>query len=285
MNPQNSSRKVYRILFWLWCIVGVALLAGAFSPQLRRLERNRQAAHALESARDALSQVRAATATPGGDRDSQMRLLERAAKQAEKCADLLGKEHAEAAVAAEVERALVDLESGHAFDALKVLTNLEKKDRPNPRSPRDPPWTRNTPMIVNAIAETRYKIALMCREEGDGYENWSNDAEQAAHYYQELADHPTTTADDRERHLKNLATCTRLIHGADDSSHSLGFPACKTIDCVRIARTWERPPPSGGGGSGGEGGGGGGNNGGGGGAPDGKPWKEPPEPDENTKGK
>lgn len=240
MNPATSSRKRHRLYFWLWCVLGIVLAAAAYSPQLETLKRNRQAEEALASARKAMADLRASAADPKANPEAQSKLLELAARSARECLTLLKAEKPEVAMAAEVELALVELESGHAFDALTDLTKLSDKDRPS----ADSPWTRNTPVIEAALAETRYKLALMCRKDGDGYENWSKYAETAARSYQVLAEH-AASATEREVYLKNLAICTRLLHGEDDAAHSLGFPARHTVDCVIIARVWRRPPPEG----------------------------------------
>ena len=265
MTIPNSSRSRYRKLFWLWCILGAGLVAAALSPQIGRMERHRQASEALQSAREALVQAKDARPASEGGEGSPNALFALAMKRASACISVLGKERPDLVVAAKVVMALVELESGRAFEALTLLSHLENEDRPG----HDSPWTGNTPLIEEAVAETRYKIALMCKAEGDGFENWSAKyAEPAAKIYQELADR-ASTAKEKDAHLRNLATCTRLIHGNDESAHSLGFPACRTKDCARIARVWRRPPPN---------------------SPpplnpDDKPWETPPEPNETTLGK
>ncbi len=233
-----------------------------FTTSARRLEKNQQAVAALDAARQALDQVRAAGPKA---QDTQLIL---AARRTEECVAILEGQQDACAVVAKVDAALVNVESGHAFEALDALILLTDQDRPRP----DSPWTNNTPIIENAIGETRYKIAVMCLEEGDGYQIWSKFAEAAARSYQELAEHSTTAAD-KDRNSKNLAICTRLIYGGKEVNHSLGFPARPTPDCVKIARKWTRPPPSGGTKSSGSS------------NPKTPAWSEPPEPNETTVGR
>lgn len=237
----------------------------AFGPVASGLERNRQAAAALDAARAAALMAREV------GREAQDKCLADASKRADECVNLLGASQAEIVAVAQVERALIDLDSGQALAALDELLALAAKDRPVPGAP----WTPNTAMIEAAIAETRYKIALMCRQEGDGFQSWSKYAEAAARSYQTLADQPAVGEGERAAYLMNLATCARLIHGGDEASHSLGFPARKTQDCSKKARIWERQRP----------------NGGGGGGNDPKnpaqeeTWTRPPEPNQDTKGR
>jgi len=242
MNQPNSYRNRWRILFGVWCVAGLVILAAAYSPQLRTREKNRLGVETLTAARAALDQAK--SSKKGSE--EQGKLLALAAKLADESASIFSMESADATVVAKVERARVDLESGRAFEALGALMNLSDADRPGP----DALWSANTPIIESALAETRYKIALMCRAEGDGYENWSKYAEAAARSYQVLAEKASSSGDtDEEMYLKNLATCTRLINGRDEDNHSLGFPTRPTPDCVMVARRWKRPPPSGGSGS------------------------------------
>ena len=257
MNPPSSSRSRYRIIFGLWCLLGIGLIAASYSVFARKLERNQKAATAVAAAREALEAVRKAGPAVTADQ------LKQAAERAAESINLLeGTQNPGLLMQAKVEAALVDLESGRAFEALNALSLLADEDRPR----QDSPWTSSTPVIENAIAETRYKIAVMCLDEGDGYQMWTKFAEAAARSYQELADH-SATPEEKDRHLKNLAICTRLIHGGNDVSHTLGFPARRTIDCVKVARKWVRPQPN----------------------PKDKPKDdpnpEPPEPNESTEGR
>lgn len=251
MKSQHSSRNRYRVLFGLWCAIGIALLTAAFSPQQRRRGQNLQAVAALNSACDALAQAK----QPGSDAAG---LFSQAQKSAEESVRLFGSDQPDAVLAAKVELALIDIEAGRAIDALSNLEELVATDRPK----ADSPWTRNTFLIEAALAEARYKIAVTCRTQGDGYENWSKYAEAAARSYQQLANRAPEA--EKAVHLKNLATCTRLIHGGPDSNHSLGLPSVPVPDCPVVLRIRKRPPPP---------------------HPNDEPWQEPQEPDENTEGR
>lgn len=269
MQHLPSSPNKYRVLFWLWGIAGALFLAVSLSAPSKALERNQQAVTALAESRAAAEKAKqTGSATPEAAA-LQQALFARATERAAACVKLLEKDRPQDALVASVEEAMTRLESGQAFVALKALLELAGKDRAKP----DSPWTPQTPIIERALAETRYKIALMCKEGGDGFEDWSKYAEAAARSYLELAER-APSAKENQAYLRSLAVCTRLIHGGDDATHSLGFPACRTIDCVLIARTWKRPPP---------GGGGGGSNS----PPEGKKeqWKEPPEPNQSTQGR
>lgn len=271
MKTQSSSRKSYRLLFAAWLLGGVAAIAATRSPQYRALERNQQAAGTFTSVLKSVEQARLSSLTPDADPNLRNSLLNRAMQDSLACIQLLENDHPNALLAARVQQNLIALESGRCFDALGDLLNLAEADRPSAGAE----WTENTPLIEAAVAETRYKIALMCKDEGDGFENWSRYAEAAARGYQDLADHATTAAE-KKQHLHNLAVCTRLIYGKDETHHSLGFPACRTTDCALVARVWKRiPPPKGGGRADKK------NDG----SPDGIPWVEPPPPTESTQGR
>lgn len=231
MKDPDSSRKRARILFGVWGALGIALIAAAFSPQLRHLDRNQRAVESLASAQEALAQVKKLGA------EAPDALFATARERAEASVALLGGAGAETAVNAQVELALVDLESGRADQALKTLSELAAADGPATGAG----WTANTPLIQAALAESLYKFAMMCRKQGDGFDNWSLYAEEAAGIYRELADR--SEGADREACLKNLAACTRLIHGESEGNHSLGFPARETADCPRIGRLWQRIRP------------------------------------------
>lgn len=232
----------------------------------RNWQRQAQAKNNLAMAREMLSEARSSASGSA----EQIQLLADAARLNDESIGTLEGQSADSAVIAKVQRARIDLESGEAFAALTDLIVLSDLDRPTV----DSPWTSNTAVIESAIAETRYKIALMCRSEGDGYENWSKYVEAAALSYKELSDRNPTERE-KDDYVKNLAVCTRLLHGRDEDSHSLGLPALPTPNCAKQAREWTRPPPQGGGGSGGK-------------SDDNKeknePWVKPPESDETTQG-
>lgn len=251
----------------------MALLILAIGPHARKMRDQDQALLALAAAHEALvaAQNAAVEAPTANIVETQDELLAVARQRSNEADRLLRTALPEATIQTDVLLALLDLESGRAFDALEALLDIADRDRPH----NDAPWTENTAMIQAAIAETRFKIALMCRAEGDGFENWSRFAEEAAHTYRDLAANPLVSPEERKHYLRNLAICTRLLHGSDENSHSLGFPVRSTVDCARIARVWRRPPPGGGGGAGG-----------GSGAGDVEPWRTPPpEPDQDTIGR
>jgi hypothetical protein len=267
MKNPSSSRKRYRLLFLAWLIPGIALAWFLIGPHAAERNREQLAAEKFDAALTALTLARASVGrSPTPEiRAEQDRLLAEAASNAEASMNIyrtIGSSHS---IQAEVLLAIIAVESGHAFDGLNELLALADLDRAEGRGQ----WTANTANIQAAIAETRYRIALMCRAEGDGYENWSKFAEEAAHGFRELAARAGDDTTARERYLTNLAVCTRLIHGGDNALHSLGFPIRSTQDCARVAQLWKRPPPSGGSGR-----------------SDTTTWqKPPPEPNETTVGR
>jgi hypothetical protein len=273
MKNPSSSRKRYRLLFLAWLIPGIALAWFLIGPHAAERNREQLAAEKFDAALTALTLARASVGrSPTPEiRAEQDRLLAEAASNAEASMNIyrtIGSSHS---IQAEVLLAIIAVEFGRAFDGLDELLALADLDRAEGGGQ----WTTNTANIQAAIAETRYRIALMCRAEGDGYENWSKFAEEAAHGFRELASRAGDDTTATERYLTNLAVCTRLIYGGDDPTHSLGFPTRSTQDCARVAQLWKRPPPSGSGS-------GSGNSGSG----DPTPWRNPPpEPNETTVGR